>query len=196
MTIRPLLLTLPLLLTGCSTLSNFSWSSLSPFNWFGGSSIEVTDSGVGGINASTPLNQDALEKALDGNYRLRSGMATNDGKIVSFYQAMTDKEVKLVITGQEKGTVQRVDVLDKNIGSEWGVKIGAPFSDLYTKAFGSCEKAQGDDADGVECKAPQSQRVSYIFSGIWHGPEGLMPSDDALKDWKVTKIVWRANASQ
>ncbi|PYB26125.1 DUF1131 family protein, partial [Serratia marcescens] len=37
MNIRPLLLGLPLLLTGCSSMSNFSWSSLSPFNWFGSS---------------------------------------------------------------------------------------------------------------------------------------------------------------
>ncbi|MFV2798327.1 DUF1131 family protein, partial [Escherichia coli] len=23
------------------------------------------------------------------------------------------------------------------------------------------------------------------------GPEGLMPSDDTLKNWKVSKIIWR-----
>lgn len=44
------------LLTGCNALSNFSWSSLSPFNWFG-SKIEVSDAGVGGLNGGTPLAQ-------------------------------------------------------------------------------------------------------------------------------------------
>ncbi|MFA2251935.1 DUF1131 family protein, partial [Escherichia coli] len=29
------------------------------------------------------------------------------------------------------------------------------------------------------------------FSGEWSGPEGLMPSDDTLKNWKVSKIIWR-----
>lgn len=53
MNIRPLLLGLPLLLTGCSTMSNFSWSSLSPFNWFGGS-VEVSAKGVGDVGAGTP----------------------------------------------------------------------------------------------------------------------------------------------
>lgn len=53
MNIRPLLLGLPLLLTGCSTMSNFSWSSLSPLNWFG-SSLEVSAKGVGELNAGTP----------------------------------------------------------------------------------------------------------------------------------------------
>ncbi|WP_368918656.1 DUF1131 family protein, partial [Citrobacter sp. FDAARGOS_156] len=32
---------------------------------------------------------------------------------------------------------------------------------------------------------------SYIFSGEWSGPEDIMPSDDTLKAWKVSKIIWR-----
>lgn len=60
-------------------------------------------------------------------------MATNDGKLVSFYQAMQEEQIKLVISGQPKGTVERIDVMDKNIPSQWGVKIGTPFGDLYKK---------------------------------------------------------------
>lgn len=200
MTIRPLLLALPLLLTGCSTMSNMSWpsvhwSSMNPMNWFG-SSAKVTDKGVGNITASTPLTEGSVKDALDGDYRLRSGMSMNDGKMLTFYQAMDDKEVKMTISGEPKGNVQRVDVTDSKVESDWGVKIGTPFSDLYTKAFDACQKAKGDDAQNVECKAPQSSHVTYVFSGIWHGPEELMPSDDALKEWKVSKIIWRANPAQ
>lgn len=200
MTIRPLLLALPLLLTGCSTMSNMSWpsvhwSSMNPMNWFG-SSVKVTDKGVGDITASTPLTEDGVKEALNGDYRLRNGMSMNDGKMLTFYQAMDDKEVKMTISGEPKGHVQRVDVMDSKVESDWGVKIGTPFSDLYTKAFDVCQKGKGDDAQNVECKAPQSQHVTYVFSGIWHGPEELMPSDDALKEWRVSKIIWRANPVQ
>ena len=61
MNIRPLLLGLPLLLTGCSSMSNFSWSSLSPFNWFG-SSLEVGAKGVGKLNAGTPMSESRSEE--------------------------------------------------------------------------------------------------------------------------------------
>ncbi|MCU8666692.1 DUF1131 family protein, partial [Klebsiella pneumoniae] len=27
--------------------------------------------------------------------------------------------------------------------------------------------------------------------GHWSGPDELMPSDDTLKNWKVSKIIWR-----
>ena len=195
--VRPMLLALPLILTGCSSMSHMSmpsvsWSSFNPLNWFG-SSLTVSDKGVGGITASTPLTEEAIKDALDGDYTLRSGMSMSNGKMLSFYQAMNDKDVKMSISGEPKGSVQRVDVVDPKVESEWGVKIGTPFSDLYTKAFDVCVKGEGDDAQNIECKAPQSTHVSYVFSGIWHGPDSLMPADDSLKDWKVSKIIWRAD---
>ncbi|WP_413529170.1 RpoE-regulated lipoprotein [Rahnella inusitata] len=195
--VRPMLLALPLILTGCSSMSHMSmpsvsWSSFNPLNWFG-SSLTVSDKGVGEITASTPLTEEAIKDALDGDYTLRSGMSMSNGKMLSFYQAMNDKDVKMSISGEPKGSVQRVDVVDPKVESEWGVKIGTPFSDLYTKAFDVCVKGEGDDAQNIECKAPQSTHVSYVFSGIWHGPDSLMPADDSLKDWKVSKIIWRAD---
>ncbi|HHU2767201.1 TPA: DUF1131 family protein, partial [Escherichia coli] len=90
-----------------------------------------------------------------------------------------------------QGMISRIDVLDSDIPADTGVKIGTPFSDLYSKAFGNCQKADGDDNRAVECKAEGSQHISYQFSGEWRGPEGLMPSDDTLKNWKVSKIIWR-----
>jgi len=198
--VRPMLLVLPLILAGCSSMSNmswpsFSWSGMNPLNWFG-SSLTVSDKGGGGMTAGTPLTETAIKDALNGDYTLRSGMSRSDGKMLSFFQAMEGKDVKMSISGEPKGNVQRVDVVDPNVESEWGVKIGTPFSSLYSKAFDVCSKGEGDDAQNVECKAPQSSHVTYVFSGIWHGPEDLMPSDDALKVWKVSKIIWRANPAQ
>ncbi|ENW5164203.1 RpoE-regulated lipoprotein [Serratia marcescens] len=195
MNIRPLLLGLPLLLTGCSSMSNFSWSSLSPFNWFG-SSLEVGAKGVGKLNAGTPMSESAINDGLDGNYRLRGGMATSNGQIVSYYQALSGDEVKLVITGEPKGRLQRVDVLDPQVTTEWGNKLGTPFGDMYSKAFGSCKPGSGEDAGKVECVAEQSKYVTYIFSGKWAGAQDIIPPDDTLKSWTVSKIIWHAKPQQ
>lgn len=195
MRFRPLFLGLPLILSGCSTMSDFSWSSLSPFNWFG-RSIQVSDAGVGGINAGTPLSESVLQQALNNNYRLRSGMGSNNGQLVAFYQALDGNDVKLIISGEPKSHVRKIEVMDAAIDSEWGVKIGDTFDSSYSKAFGACQPGQGDDAQSVECVAPQSKHVSYLFSGEWSGPEGLMPSDDILKSWRVSKIVWHAQARE
>ena len=58
-------------------------------------------------------------------------------------------------------------------------------------AFGNCASAPSDDGVAVACKAQGSQHISYVFTGTWSGPEGLMPSDDTLKSWKVSKILWK-----
>ncbi|EEV5655207.1 DUF1131 domain-containing protein [Escherichia coli] len=163
--LRLMLCAMPLMLTGCSTMSSVNWSAANPWNWFG-SSTKVSEQGVGELTASTPLQEQAIADALDGD------------------------NVAMVING-DQGTISRIDVLDSDIPADTGVKIGTPFSDLYSKAFGNCQKADGDDNRAVECKAEGSQHISYQFSGEWSGPEGLMPSDDTLKNWKVSKIIWR-----
>jgi len=187
--LRLLLCALPLALTGCSTLSSINWSAAYPWNWFG-SSTEVTEQGVGKITAATALDQDAIQDALSSDYRLRSGMKTENGNIVHYFEALKGDTLALVING-DKGTVNRITVLDDAIPTANGVKVGTPFSDLYKQAFGNCNSVPSDDNVAVECKAEGSQHISYLFTGEWSGPEGLMPSDDTLKNWKVSKIIWK-----
>lgn len=187
--LRLLVCALPLALTGCSTLSSVNWSAANPWNWFG-SSTEVTEQGVSGITSTTALDEQAINDALGGDYRLRSGMKTDNGTIVRYFEALDGDKLALVVNG-ENGSVSRIDVLDSAIKTDSGVEIGSTFSDIYSKAYGHCQKATGDDSAGVECKAEGSQHISYLFTGEWSGPQDLMPSDDALKNWTLKKIVWR-----
>ena len=187
--LRLLLCALPLALTGCSTMSSVNWSAAYPWNWFG-SSMEVSEQGVGNLTASTALSEQAIGDALGSSYRLRSGMKTANGNIVRYFEALKDDKVALTING-ESGTISRIDVRDSNIKAASGVKIGTPFSDIYSKAFGNCQKGSNDNGAVVECKAEGSQHISYAFTGNWSGPEELMPSDDTLKNWKVSKILWK-----
>ena len=187
--LRLLICALPLALTGCSTLSAVNGSAANPWNWVG-SSTEVTEQGVGGITSTTALDEKAITDALDGDYRLRSGMKTDNGTIVRYFEALDGDKLALVVNG-ENGSVSRIDVLDSAIKTDSGVEIGSTFSDIYSKAYGHCQKATGDDSAGVECKAEGSQHISYLFTGEWSGPQDLMPSDDALKNWTLKKIVWR-----
>lgn len=187
--LRLLLCALPVVLTGCSTLSAVNWSAAYPWNWFG-SSADVTEQGVGNLSAATPLEQEAIASAISSDYRLRSGMKTQNGTIVHYFEALKGDQLALVING-DKGNIKRIEVLDSEIETESGVKVGTPFSDLYQKAYGNCVSVPGDDSVAVECKAEGSEHISYLFSGNWSGPEGLMPSDDALKNWTVSKIIWQ-----
>ena len=187
--LRLLLCALPLALTGCSTMSAVNWSAAYPWNWFG-SSMEVTEQGVGKLTATTPLNEQAISDALGGSYRLRSGMKAANGNIVRYFEALKDDKVAMTING-DGGTINRIEVRDSEIKTDRGVQVGTPFSELYSKAFGHCQKGANDNGAVVECQADGSQHISYAFTGHWNGLEELMPSDDTLKNWKVSKIIWR-----
>lgn len=163
----------------------------------GGLSVELVwrfhrgdRAGVGKLTASTPLNEQAISDALGSDYRLRSGMKTDKGNIVHYFEALKNNSVALTING-DNGAISRIDVRDADIKTASGVKIGTPFSDLYSKAFGNCQKGSHDNGAVVECQAEGSQHISYAFTGHWSGPDELMPSDDTLKNWKVSKIIWR-----
>lgn len=187
--LRLVICAVPLALSGCSTLSAINWSAANPWNWFG-ASMEVNEQGVGALTSMTALDENAINDALDGDYRLRSGMKTTDGAIVRYFEALDGDRVSLVING-DSGTVSRIEVLDASIGTADGVKIGTPFGEIYQKAFGHCVSATGDDSGAVLCKAEGSQHISYLFSGDWRGPQGLMPPDDTLKNWTLNKIIWQ-----
>ncbi|VFS29634.1 RpoE-regulated lipoprotein [Serratia liquefaciens] len=79
---------------------------------------------------------------------------------------------------------------DADIKTASGVKIGTPFSDLYSKASATARKA-AMTTGGRRVSGEGSQHISYAFTGHWSGPDELMPSDDTLKNWKVSKIIWR-----
>lgn len=174
---------LVLLLSGCSTMSR-----IAPWNWFG-SSLSVSEQGVGHVGADTAMNETAIADGLNGNYRLVRGMRIVAGQPVSYFEAFRDDKTALLING-ENGKVSRIEVLDNDIATDSGVTLGTPFSKLYSKAFGACAPGTGLEAQVVECKAPGSTHVNYQFSGEWRGPEGLIPPDDILKNWTLTKIVW------
>lgn len=167
---------------------SYHWSALNPLGWFGGL-LEVTEQGVAGLTSTTSMSEDAIHKALNGDYKLRQGMRTQNGQVEDFWQALDGDNVKLVINGSS--SVERIEVQDADAKAADGSKIGDLFSDKFSKAFNNCKMATGLDARDVECRAPGSQHISYIYSGEWHGPEGLMPSDDTLKSWKISKIVWQ-----
>ncbi|KAB8309575.1 RpoE-regulated lipoprotein [Erwinia endophytica] len=204
-TVRPLAIVAALLLASCASSGSssssgsdngatwwnpltYSWSSLAPWHWFG-SSLHVTEQGVGKVNGSTAMNEGAIRDGLNGNYQVRKGMRGEDGGVVTFFQAVSDNQVNVEVTGA--ATVSQIEVMDSAIATADGKKIGTPFSDIYSKAFGVCQKGSGRDREGVECKAPGSQHISYLFSGEWHGPDSLLPADETLKKWTISKIIWR-----
>lgn len=178
-----------LMLNGCSS---FSWSSLSPVSWFSSNALTVTAQGAGGVNNQTAMSEAAISRGLEDKYTLRGGMQTEQGEIVKIFEGRKDNKTVIRLSGPDNGTVQRIVINDADIRTEWDTGTGTLFSDIYPQAVaGACTlTTEFDDSAQVICRSPQTPRVSYVFHGTWTGPETLLPSDDILRNWTVSYIVW------
>ncbi|MGC6745157.1 DUF1131 family protein [Escherichia coli] len=76
---------------------------------------------MGELTASTPLQEQAIADALDGDYRLRSGNENRERQRGALFEVMKDDNVAMVING-DQGTISRIDVLDSDIPADTGVK--------------------------------------------------------------------------
>ncbi|OAT35144.1 RpoE-regulated lipoprotein [Proteus myxofaciens] len=181
-----------LLLSGCSSMGGMSFSALNPMNWFSSEPLAISADGLGNINSSTKISEDDIKNELGSHYHYRQGMEMQNGDVVVTVQALEDNKVQVAFYGKEKGNVEKIAVSDVNATTSWGTKVGMPFKDIYKKAFGACTKGpKAEDKKTILCQSQQAKSVSYVFSGRWDGPDGLMPPDEALSNWSLTQIVWQ-----
>lgn len=170
------------LLAGCSTLSGM-WQKVIPQK-----TISITETGVGGLTANTPMDIQQIASALPGRYQLLDGMQTNNGKIEHVIEVRKAGTVVLQISGEHR--IDRISVLDPALMTSTGINVGTAFHKIYQKAYNVCRRTSQSPED-VVCQAPGSQHIHYLFSGQWQGPENLLPADDVLKNWTISEIIWQ-----
>lgn len=154
----------------------------------------LTDQGLGTITARTAVSQTALRNALPARYRLRGGMRNWQGRYLADWQALEGDQLRLEIYGPPGGTVQRIEISDPALRTASGIRVGTPFQRLYRRAYGYCRNLPGDESGArILCRDPDSRHISYLFRGQWQGPAQLLPSDDVLKNWTISKIIWQAD---
>lgn len=181
-----------LLLSGCSSLGGMSFSALNPINWFSSDNLMVSADGLGNITGSTKITESEIKKELGSRYHYRQGMEMQNGDIMVILQGLEENKVQVAFYGKENGTVDKIEISDPKVETTWGTAMGTPFKDIYKKAFGACSKGPViNEQKTILCQSEHAKSVSYVFSGKWDGPDGLMPPDTALTDWKVIQIIWQ-----
>ncbi|MGL5007222.1 MAG: DUF1131 family protein [Plesiomonas sp.] len=204
------IITLPLLLAGCSTFSGDTNTDTqaglqatsqstshwwSPVSWFRSDSTVINGEQVLGITQDTPLTADTIQEKLGDQYQVRTGMQMQNGEVQPYAEALRDNQRALVLSGKSKDKIDSITIYSPKIETEWGTHVGSVFVDIYPKALGAhCRVGIADEQSAVICQAPQAQQIHYIFSGQWSGPQGLLPPDDVLRTWKVQQMIWQTNA--
>lgn len=179
---------LSLLLTGCSSW----WSSNSIIDndgrWI------ISDAGVGPITAETQFKQSELQKAFGDNYKVISGMEINSKKLSHFYNINTleNNNTIMKIIGNTKDNIEQIETASDQVIHQ-NIHIGSYFHQLYRQAItGNCRQITNEEAGAIICDSPKSKHVHYIFKGQSDNFDSLLPPNDELMDWKITKIIWQS----
>ena len=167
---------------------------------FGSPSISHAEPGlVLGLDGVGTIAASGLDlRALRANHRQfqweQSDRMTESGLQRTVIAHRGSAPVLTVVDGGA-GRISHIEIVDPQVGNWLGPRIGDPYHALHRNLqLGACEPGMEHLSGQVLCKAAETPRVTYAFSGQWNGPDGKLPPATVLENWTMSKMVWNARS--
>lgn len=153
--------------------------------------IVLSTVGVGGITARTPASLEELSTALT-CFHIEKKTGSSEGVTYPYFSASRDGVLQLnIIPKANSKRLHSVVIIGKQVRSTLGHPMGSLFHKVYPSDNAtSCQPGLEELSGTVVCTAPTAQNIVYLFSGLWHGPDGEMPPMDVLNMWTLVQISW------
>ncbi len=156
-------------------------------------SLSLGEEGLGGITAATPFDIPTLSETVTSVVWTRDVREIEDGTR-TVIEAMLAGETGFTLFGDGLGPIAGIEIASPQISNRLGPRVGDSYqSTLRNGQLGSCWSGMEAQSGSVICKAAQTERVRYLFSGRWNGPDGQIPPTSILSGWTIEKITWRPN---
>lgn len=154
--------------------------------------LQMSESGVGPITATTRFNQTAIQQLLPG-YTIKMGKRSTEGESYRVILVTRQGNTLATInpTAGEKG-IFSIRVASGQVVNKLGPKLGATYASIYGSAVSAECRAGAEEFSGkVICPHPKSKHVSYLLGGSSNGPDGSVPPIATLRKFVIQEIVWR-----
>lgn len=110
--------------------------------------------------------------------------------------ASRDRTSVMDVLGDGNGRVTQIEIVDPDIESWLGPKVGDLYQPLrHNLQLADCEAGTEHRSGDVLCKAAETARITYVFSGRWNGPDGQLPPETLLDHWPMSEMIWLADMS-
>ena len=156
----------------------------------------VRETGVGPLDAETPLDPHAVEGLLPAGLSARWESVQFPGALP--YPVLRVWDGSTLLFELESATphnpvLSSIAVLSPRIADAHGVRVGAFYRSLFKHNDDpACQSGFGRFSGRAVCRAPDSAHVFYVFSGPKPLASGVLPAPDELARWRVLAILWRA----
>ncbi|QFT78520.1 DUF1131 family protein [Erythrobacter sp. THAF29] len=162
-----------------------------PFPAAAQTELKLGVEGLGEIDASTPFDTQTLrtiERSIDWRPIRRTTESGYQEVIIGTRRGR--KLVTLISDG--RGRIAAIEIHNSQISNWLGPRVGEAHRPLQQNLqLGSCRAGQETHSGSVICTAAETDRITYVFSGRWNGPDGRMPPDNALDGWTISHIIWK-----
>lgn len=158
----------------------------------------VEESGLNGIDSSTPFELSGLQSRLPG-YQLREERFESEGGIDTEISVSLGEDVLAYIEGIA-GKVARIRVASHRVVPRVEGRIG---DSLSAFVFGADHARYEDFCDpGIEeysgmviCSTRDASRgrtrhIRHVFAGDWDGPDGELPPLEAARTFFISETLW------
>lgn len=153
--------------------------------------LTLSATGIGGLDAATAFDADAVTEALAG-YTVQQEVTSTEGMDYPILTVHDGETHLLTIHPDGDATgIYSVLVESPQVENSLGPRIGASYGSIYPDAgMASCEAGMEEMSGRVLCQAPGAANITYVFSGAWNGPDGEVPPEADLRNWALTLVAW------
>jgi len=153
----------------------------------GKTSVVITASGVGPLNAGTPFKISAIAKLFPG-LKVAAGVDMTEGMEFPTIEVIDSRGVLLEIVPVPNQSViysvmtKRKEVLHRGRG-----QIGSSYPEIFgAKLSKACSPGSEEMSDKLICQAPESDSIHLVFGGL----DSTSPSPAELKNMRIMEIYW------
>ena len=155
------------------------------------SRLALDENGLSGITAATPFSIPSLRRVISGVVWESAERPTEDGA-QDIIVATRHGKTGFTVFGDGRGRVAAIEIVSRRVDNRLGPRAGDAYRQVRQEAkLGACWPGKEAQSGRVLCQAAETKRITYVFSGLWTGPDGEMPPASVLNDWTIAQVIWR-----
>lgn len=153
--------------------------------------LTVSENGVGPINKDTPYDLKKIQSLLPA-LKVKKGQGGSEGEVWEVLNVSDKTHLLFSIKSNDHGKIDYIWIKSNRLQTASGIKIGSLFPQIYQNSRPkSCEVMLEEMTGRIQCDAPNSKHLKYIFAGrgFPEGDSGVPPLK-ILRRGKVESILW------
>ena len=157
------------------------------------SSLELTDAGIGYVNAATPFGVDTIQLLMP-DVGVAAGLGSSEGESFPVINVSNNFGALFTINpNADHSRIYSIVIENRRVKNSFGPRIGNSFNTVYgpDATAESCSPGVEERSGSISCPEPDAENVHYIFEGNWTGPDGEVPPAEVVRFWRISAIVWK-----